>query len=238
MSSPRMHYAVAEHGVALLDLRPYRGRWRFMDLLTAELWSMVRSGIPADQAIDALAERLAAQKNVSAARVRKDLSTVAVGLGRARLVAPARRTHGRPEPTVRFAGPVTVRFTTKAAAGSGLVLALVLLRCVPLRWAIGVANAATRLPGRTATATEADTMHATVRQAGRIWPGRSACLEESLGTFLAAALIGRRCRWVLGATFLPQGAHAWIEAEGSVVGQSEQDRVWPYTRVLEVERSN
>ncbi|MGY3676581.1 hypothetical protein ACVWXU_000204 [Streptomyces sp. TE33382] len=86
MTSPRMHYAVTEYGVALLDLRPYRGRWRFMDPLTAELWSMVQSGQPANQAIDTLTKHLTAQKNVSAARVRKDLSTVVTDLDRARLV--------------------------------------------------------------------------------------------------------------------------------------------------------
>ncbi|WP_327170142.1 lasso peptide biosynthesis B2 protein [Streptomyces sp. NBC_01336] len=233
-----VHYATTERGTAVLDTRPFRGRWRFMDPLTAELWTAILSGTPADGAIDSIAGQVAARSNVTADRVRQDLRTVASDLDGARLLAPAHPAAARPAPTVRFATPAVGQTAIRAAAATGLALTLVVLRCAPLRWTIAVATAATRLPSRTATVAEVERLHAAVRRAARIWPGRAACLEESLATFLAAALTGRRCRWVLGAAFLPQGAHAWVEAGGSVVGQAEQDRIWPYTPVLEVERSN
>ncbi|MEV3951013.1 lasso peptide biosynthesis B2 protein [Streptomyces halstedii] len=234
----RVYYAVTDHGAAILDARPYRGRWKFMDHLTTELWSALMSGTPVDHAITALSQRLAAQKTVSADRVRRDLTAVSGDLDRARLLAPAHRAATRPTPHIHFATPTPNRPMKRTAAGAGLALALILLRCAPLRWTIACASAATRLPGRPATTTEAEQLHADVRHVARVWPGRAACLEESLGTFLAAALTGRRCRWVLGACPLPQSAHAWVEAADTIVGQAEQDRVWPYTRVLEVERSN
>ncbi|OEV09348.1 hypothetical protein AN218_23080 [Streptomyces nanshensis] len=124
------------------------------------------------------------------------------------------------------------------AGHAGLLLALALLRCLPIRIATTAARAVTRLPGRAALPLEADAAFAAVRRAARYWPGRAACLEESLAAFFAAALTGRRVRWVLGARFTPQGAHAWIEAGNAIIGQDESDRVWPYVPALTVERSH
>ncbi|MFB8120666.1 lasso peptide biosynthesis B2 protein [Streptomyces sp. NPDC055962] len=191
-----------------------------------------------ERAVDDLVARLTEQGLVTEARARRDLTSVVADLTQSRLLAPARRTHDRPTPPVRFAVAALPSFPVRLASNAGLALALVLLRCTPMRLVLAAARGATRLPGRSATAGEAEEVHAAVRQAGRAWIGRSACLEESLGTFLASALIGRRSRWVLGAAFLPQGAHAWVEAGGSIIGQDREDRVWTYVPVLEVERSN
>ncbi|MET9932319.1 MULTISPECIES: hypothetical protein [unclassified Streptomyces] len=53
-----------------------------------------------------------------------------------------------------------------------------------------------------------------------------------------AAFTGRRVAWVLGARFVPQGAHAWIATTGAVHGQDPVDRVWPYWAVLTMDTSN
>ncbi|WOI63737.1 lasso peptide biosynthesis B2 protein [Streptomyces fradiae] len=67
------------------------------------------------------------------------------------------------------------------------------------------------------------------------WPGRIACMEVSLATVLAAALTGRRARWVLGARFLPDAAHAWTEVPGGAVGRDIGDAVdRPWMPVLAV----
>ncbi|MEU0846301.1 lasso peptide biosynthesis B2 protein [Streptomyces sp. NPDC005962] len=124
------------------------------------------------------------------------------------------------------------------AGHAGLLLALLLLRLLPVRFAIAGARAATCLPGRAALPQEAEVAFAAVRRAARLWPGRAACLEESLAAHFAAALTGHRVRWVIGARFIPQGAHAWIEAGTAVIGQDETDRVWPYVPALQVERSH
>ncbi|MEV5281865.1 lasso peptide biosynthesis B2 protein [Streptomyces sp. NPDC051994] len=103
---------------------------------------------------------------------------------------------------------------------------------MPIRIAVGVARAATLLPGRAALPHEAETSPAAVRRAARLWPGRAACLEESLAAHFAAALTGHRVRWVIGARFIPQGAHARIEAGTAITGQDETDRIWPYVPAL------
>ncbi|MFF3730755.1 lasso peptide biosynthesis B2 protein [Streptomyces sp. NPDC002476] len=237
MNRSHVYCAVTSHGAALLDTRPGRGRWRFLDPIGTRLWADITAGTPQDTAVETLVSHWAG-RGIDPAQVRTDLTALTQDLHRARLLCPAHRTQPRTPPQVRFPATAPSGLCTRLAAGTGLAAALVLLRCAPLRCTIAVTRAAAKLPGRPAVAAEADAVHASVRRAARAWPGRAACLEESLGTFLAAALTGRRTRWVLGASFLPHGAHAWIEADGSVIGQAPQDRVWPYVPVLEVEHSN
>ncbi|MGW2592369.1 lasso peptide biosynthesis B2 protein [Streptomyces sp. NPDC001515] len=67
------------------------------------------------------------------------------------------------------------------------------------------------------------------------WPGRVACMEISLATVIATALTGRRARWVFGARFLPDAAHAWADVPGGAVGRDIGDAVdRPWTVVLAV----
>lgn len=49
-----------------------------------------------------------------------------------------------------------------------------------------------------------------------MWPGRAACMKTSLGAVPAAALMGRRLDWCLGARFCrrPVEYHAWAELPG------------------------
>ncbi|MFE5595386.1 lasso peptide biosynthesis B2 protein [Streptomyces sp. NPDC056549] len=126
----------------------------------------------------------------------------------------------------------------RVAGHMGLGAALVLLRLLPVRLVVHAARFAGRLPGRAASSAEADAVCAAVRQAVGWWPGRAACLEESLAAYLAAVLTGRRVAWVLGARFVPQGAHAWIATADAVHGQELTDWVWPYRAALTVEPSN
>lgn len=236
--STRVHAAVTPEGVALLDVRRGRGRWRFLDPITAELWSKVTGGQSTDDAIDDLVHswRL---RGADPDQVRRDLTRVTAQLKDAGLLVEARRPTLRAvPPVVRFAGVARATWGDQIAAQAGLALALALLRCLPIRVTISAAQAATRLPGRPATVAEAERLHAAVMRATRGWPGRAACLEESLGVHLAAALTGRRVRWVLGTSFMPRNAHSWVEAEDSVIGQDPADRVWPYSAALQVEHPN
>ncbi|MDH2393937.1 lasso peptide biosynthesis protein [Streptomyces sp. HNM0663] len=67
------------------------------------------------------------------------------------------------------------------------------------------------------------------------WPGRVACMEVSLATVIATALTGRRARWVLGARFLPDAAHAWAKIPEGAVGRDIGDAVdRPWMPVLAV----
>ncbi|MEV4000300.1 lasso peptide biosynthesis B2 protein [Streptomyces halstedii] len=234
---PGVHAAPSPDGIALMDVRTGRGQWRFLDPVGARLWQTITDGTPPATAIDDLTAYWHS-KGADPAQVRTDLTALADDLERADLLhhaAPA----AQPDRTeVRFATAAPASAAQRLAGHVGLFAALVLLRLLPIRIAITGARAVTRLPGRAALPQEAEAAFTAVRRAARLWPGRAACLEESLAAHFAAALTGRRVRWVIGARFIPQGAHAWIEAGTAIIGQDETDRVWPYVPALRVERSN
>ncbi|MFJ4770854.1 lasso peptide biosynthesis B2 protein [Streptomyces uncialis] len=108
----------------------------------------------------------------------------------------------------------TVRAGTlreRAAAGLGLAAAVLL----PFRWTVRAARLA-RSAGRHSLPTDrALEMVEATRYAGRRWPVRIACLESSLGSVLACALLGRRLTWCVGARVAPPAEyHAWARIPG------------------------
>ncbi|MFD3997153.1 lasso peptide biosynthesis B2 protein [Streptomyces sp. NPDC058583] len=228
-----VYYSTTSHGTAVLDIRKGRGRWLHLDPISTGLWLALAAGVPSPSAVDDLVTQWA-DRGVDPGRVRADLTGVADGLNQAELTGDAQHT-AAPEQAVivQFAGEAHLR-RHRAAAAAGLALSLVLLRGAPIRLTVAAARVLGRLPRQPATAEEAGAVHAAVRRAANWWPGRAACLEESLATFIACAAVGRRVHWALGASFFPQGAHAWTEAAGTVIGQDETDRVWPYVPVLRV----
>ncbi|MFE8978732.1 lasso peptide biosynthesis B2 protein [Streptomyces cyaneofuscatus] len=230
-----LHAAVGPSGAALLDLAT--GRWTLLDSIAAGLLQLPDSEPERAAAIEEAVVRWAAT-GADPGQVRDGLIRAAADFDRLRAGRPLHHARPGPAPTVLFAPTARPALRDRAAAGIGLAAALLLLRALPIRHVVAIARAATLLPGRPARVRDAEAVLAAVRAAGTWWPGRVACLEESLACHLAAALTGHRVRWVLGARFIPRGAHAWIEADGRVLGQDEHDRLWPYVPVLTVSHSN
>ncbi|MFJ8345004.1 lasso peptide biosynthesis B2 protein [Streptomyces sp. NPDC094153] len=109
----------------------------------------------------------------------------------------------------------TGTYPERLAAAAGLVLALVLLR-LPFRYTVRAARLARRFGRRDLDAARAEALVGAVRHAARWWPGRAACMETSLGSVLAAALLGCRLDWCLGVRFSPPPVeyHAWAVLPG------------------------
>jgi hypothetical protein len=86
---------------------------------------------------------------------------------------------------------------------------------------------------RPASEPEAEAVIGAVAWAARRYPGRAACLEQSLAAVLLVAAGRRRLDWCLGAATDPYRFHAWVEAAGRPV-QSPADQQAPvrYVRVL------
>jgi hypothetical protein len=103
----------------------------------------------------------------------------------------------------------------RLAAAAGLALALVLLK-LPFRHTVRVTRLARNVSLRELDTARAEVLVAAVRHTARWWPGRAACMETSLGAVLAAALLGRRLDWCLGARFAPPPVeyHAWAALPG------------------------
>ncbi|MFF9795450.1 lasso peptide biosynthesis B2 protein [Streptomyces bacillaris] len=235
MSEPRLHAATGPSGAALLDL--VTGRWTLLDPIAAGLLQLPDRAPERAAAIEEAVARWAAT-GADPGQVRAGLIRAAADLDRLRAGRPVRHAPPSLAPTVLFAPAARPALRDRAVAVIGLGAALLLLRALPLRHVVTVARAATRLPGRPAHVRDAEAVLAAVRSAGTWWAGRVACLEESLACHLAAALTGHKVRWVLGARFSPRGAHAWIEADGRVLGQDDHDRLWPYLPVLTISHSN
>ncbi|MGW4042926.1 lasso peptide biosynthesis B2 protein [Streptomyces sp. NPDC004721] len=106
-------------------------------------------------------------------------------------------------------------FGERLAAAAGLALALTLLR-LPFRYTVRAARLARRFGRCELDRAGAEALVSAVRHAARLWPGRAACMETSLGSMLAAALLGLRLDWCLGARFSPPPVeyHAWAALPG------------------------
>ncbi|MCP9209174.1 lasso peptide biosynthesis B2 protein [Streptomyces cucumeris] len=132
----------------------------------------------------------------------------------------------------------TVRTGTlleRCAAAVGLALALALLR-LPFRHTVRAVRWARWAGRRPLTPAKAEALVSAVRHTGRLWPGRAACMETSLGAVLAAALLGRRLNWCLGARFSPPPVeyHAWAELPGGGPVGEYTDAGWHHYTALTV----
>ncbi|MEU6965477.1 lasso peptide biosynthesis B2 protein [Streptomyces chrestomyceticus] len=132
-------------------------------------------------------------------------------------------------PAARPTAPARDRLVAAVA----LALSLAMSRC-PLRWQIAAVRLLRGLPYARLARLEA--LYTAVQAViPSWWPGRIACMEVSLAAVVAAALTGRQARWVLGARFLPDAAHAWAQVPQGAVGRDIGDAVdRPWMPVLTV----
>ena len=71
---------------------------------------------------------------------------------------------------------------------------------------------------------------AAARRAAHWYPGRAACLEQSLAAVLVAAMRRRQLDWCLGSIPDPYRFHAWVEVAGRPVPAPQSG----YSRILAV----
>lgn len=128
----------------------------------------------------------------------------------------------------------------RLAAAGGLLVALPLLR-LPDRFAMRAAIQAARLARRTTgrrplEPEKAALLKCAVEYAARWLPIRVACIETSLATVLAAALLGRQLRWCVGARFLPPPVayHAWVEIDGHGPIGEDTESGWYHHAALSI----
>jgi hypothetical protein len=99
--------------------------------------------------------------------------------------------------------------------------AVVLLRALPFRTVLTTAGLLKHLARRTADEREAERAIAARDWAMRWFPGRAACLENSLAAFIFVTLHGRGVDWCIGCRFLPAESHAWIQINSRPVGEPD-----------------
>ncbi|GAA2970688.1 lasso peptide biosynthesis B2 protein [Streptomyces enissocaesilis] len=111
--------------------------------------------------------------------------------------------------------PLGLRLTTRAA----VVCAHLLAAQSPDR----IRSVLERMKGgaRPATLAEANSARETVLAVSLAAGGQQGCLARSLATVLLCRVRGQWPTWCVGVrTHPPFAAHAWIEAEGVLVGEN------------------
>lgn len=131
------------------------------------------------------------------------------------------------------AGPPRAGQGRGGLALCALVATCLIVRCSSFRVQLALVRATRQWCRRDASPEEAAATVAAVDWAVRRYPGRAACLEQSLTAVLLAAAAGRRLDWCLGAVADPYRFHAWVEAAGRPVS-TRDDPPLPagYTRML------
>ena len=110
--------------------------------------------------------------------------------------------------------PFRRRMTTRLMVGAGRLLATQSPRRI--RRVLGVL----RSGARPTTFAEAKAARDTVVTVSLTCAAREGCLTRSLATVLLCRLRGHWPTWCVGSRRLPPfGAHAWVEADGVMVGE-------------------
>ncbi len=226
------------HG-GMLMLDQASGRWHALNPTASTLWMHWQRGVSFENSVTTLVDRY---PQVAPDRIHDDAEQlldelVARGLIRVR-VHPA----GGAVTMADAARPPRLRSTTWRRR----MLPAVALCCVI------VAVVGSRLPFRT--------IHWTLRNVRKAWcrgpvsferacsivgavhrvaswyPGRLACLEQSLAAVVLATLVRQQLVWCLGAATDPYRFHAWVEADGKAVPDPyEPEAAAPdYRRVVAV----
>jgi hypothetical protein len=92
---------------------------------------------------------------------------------------------------------------------------------------------ASRRATRPANPTQAEHAVHAVRRAGLVFPGRAACLEESVAAALTLAALRLGVTWCHGVTADPIGLHAWIEStDAGPVAEPSSTRHYTILRTI------
>nr|WP_209310863.1 lasso peptide biosynthesis B2 protein [Streptomyces spiramenti] len=221
-----------------MDIRRGRGRWVHLNPAAAQTWRVLTSGP------DDAATRRSGWRERTRAWSAPWRAGGQIPAGAGYLPPPQRAAPQAASSTAALYLPSTPRTAAdaapaqnegerlsgvdRAAVALATLAALASLHLLPIRVTLGWVTAAARFSRREPGAARAAALHTAVIRAGRRWPGRFACLEETLATTLAARLRGDRLTLCLGARPAPVAAHAWTETTTHIIGQSADDRPWPY----------
>lgn len=208
------HQSQSHGGVIILDTAA--GQWIALNPTAGEFWRIWGAGASFECGV---AEVTARYPEVASETIRTDAALllrelVSLGLitaqpGDANDGAEVAMAEDTAEP-----GPGKLRV---AASVIALAIASVLVRS-SFQATLSLVRLSKRVwCRRSPTPRQAADTVAAVSQAARIYPGRAACLEQSLAAVLLAAASRRRLDWCLGSATDPYRFHAWVEISGSPV---------------------
>jgi hypothetical protein len=215
------HQSQDHGGVIILDTAA--GLWIALNPTAGDFWRSWDSGVGFEKGVAQVAARY---PDVSPESIRADAEHLVQDLFYRGLITAiphivpsgAAAAMAEPEAAVTGPGPGWLRV---AAAMLFLVAANVLVRC-SFRTSLALVRASRRNWCRRApTPQQAAIAVTAVSRAARCYPGRAACLEQSLAAVLLSAAHRRRLDWCLGSAPGPYRFHAWVELAGQPVTVTE-----------------
>lgn len=222
------HQSEDHGGVLILDTDT--GLWLALNSTAGDFWRSWQAGAGFDEGVAEVAARYPA---VPLESIRADAEQLVRDLFSRGLIEAIPRGSlfgtatdmAEPEATVDRLRPGWHRI---GGALIALVVADVLVRCsFRLSFALVRASRGSWCR-RTATPLQAAIAVTAVSRAVHCYPGRAACLEQSLAAVLLSAARRRRLDWCLGSAPDPYRFHAWVEADGQAVPESQ----FGYVRIL------
>ena len=230
-AAEHVRHQSADHGGVLI-LDTHTGLWMALNPAAGDFWRSWQSGAGFEEGV---AEVAARYPEVPLESIRADAEQLVRDLfSRGLIEAIPRDTLAgtatdMAEPEAAVAGPRS-GWHRVGAALIALVVADVLVRC-SFRLSFALVRASRRSwCRRAATPRQATIAVTAVSRAARCYPGRAACLEQSLAAVLLSAVRRRRLDWCLGSASDPYRFHAWVEAGGQPTPRSQFD----YVRILAV----
>lgn len=200
-------------GVVILDTAA--GEWIALNPTAGEFWRSWDSGAGFDQGVTEVASRY---PGVPPEAIRSDARQLVQDLFTRGLItiAPvgAATVMADSAGSVRARGP---RWLAVCIAWIFLLLASVLVKS-SFRASYALVRASRRKWCHRLPAPEhAARVVAAVNRAAHLYPGRAACLEQSLAAVLLGASRRWQLDWCLGSAPDPYRFHAWVEVAGHVV---------------------
>jgi hypothetical protein len=243
-----VRYQSQDHGgVVILDTA--EGEWLALNATAGDFWRLWGAGRGFEEGLRLVAARY---PHVPPAALRTDAERLVRELLARGLLTiggpPAQGAAPPPSPAVAMTVGGEAAMAEAAPVGrprpgwgrGGLALCVLIAACLIVRYSsfrtqLGLVRTARRVGRRPVAADAAAATVAAVDWAVRRYPGRAACLEQSLAAVLLAAAAGRRLDWCLGALADPYRFHAWVEAGGRPV-PTRDDPLTPlgYVRLFSV----
>lgn len=218
------HQSDDHGGVLILDTDA--GLWMALNPTAGDFWRSWQSGASFEEGVADVAARY---REIPAETIRTDAEQLVRDLISRGLIeafprgAPTGMAADMAEPEAAVPEP-RPGWHRVVVALIALVVADALVRC-SFRLSFALVRTSRRSwCRRTATSRQAAIAVTAVGRAARCYPGRAACLEQSLAAVLLSAVRRRRLDWCLGSASDPYRFHAWVETGGQPVG-SQFDHV-------------
>jgi hypothetical protein len=230
--SGQLQLLTSEDGCVLLDIE--NDQILKLNSVAAEMWTLLSVGQTESQ----IAARLSQKYDASEQRILDDVNALSrrideLGVARGSTFTPAPETTNQsssPHPSFPWYGQVSSYSGPKPTIGIviaaflGLAIFDVILSLLSLKSMCSCVRLWPVKQARFASSSAIGQVCDAVQRACVWYPKRTLCLQRSAVTTCLLRTYGISARMMIGVRPMPFLAHAWVEADGSVIND------WPHVK--------